>query len=150
MKLFFKKNYKSIIIIAFDILCIPIALICKLLTNGMLKTDNPCMWTKLGGQCISCGGTHFVNDLTSFRFIDAFFDNQLLFVLTVYFFITLILFNLWWIFNLSFPKKILKLMYSIPSAVIFAYFIIGFTIWRNIPMFLNIVSVAKAITQQYL
>jgi hypothetical protein len=141
MKQFLKKHYKRIIIISFDILLIPTMFICNLLTNGMLKTDNPCMWTKLGGQCISCGGTHFVNDITSFRFAEAFMDNQLMFLTVMYWAITLVVLNLYFLFNLTFAKKILKVMYSIPMFIIFVLSIFGFLFWRNIPLIINVFKI---------
>ena len=151
MKLFLKKNYKAVLIIAFDILCVLAIPLCWLLTDAMLKAPpNPCPWTQppLGGKCISCGGTHFVNYLTSFKIAEAFSENQLFFFLTIYFLITLIMFNLWWIFNLTFAKKALKIMYSIPAAIIFGHSLIAFMIWRNIPMFINIASIAKELVQR--
>ena len=132
MKQFLKKHYKKIIIITFDILCVPIAIIFKILTQNMIANNTlSCAWAQLGFKCTACGGTHFVNNFLSFRFSEAFFDNQLLFVLAICFFITLILFNLWCIFNLKFAKKGLLLMYNIPSAILISCFTVIFTLWRN-------------------
>ncbi len=140
MKQFLKKHYKRIIILTCDAMIVPMALLCKLITENMLKTDSTCAWTLLGGQCISCGGTHFVNDLASLRIVDAFFDNQLMFFITLFFIATLIMFNLWWVFDLSFGKKALVRMYSVPTVIIFCSALIIFLVWRNwfaIPTFIR-------------
>ena len=144
MKRFLKKHYKRIIVLLLDAMIVPGALVCKLLTEHMLETEATCAWTVFGGKCLTCGGTHFVRDLSAFilggditsgfekhYLLDAFLDNQLLFVMTLFFFVTLVMFNLWFVFGLDLGKKGLKIMYSVPSAIIFGVVVIGFLVWRN-------------------
>lgn len=150
MKEFLKKYYKKIIILSIDVLCLIIALCCKPLSDLMLSNDSACLWTTLGGQCLTCGGTHFVNDLFSFRIADAFMDNQLLFIMAAYFGITLIVVNLLWLFDLSFARKILKWMYNIPVLIVFSVGTIAFLLWRNIPAFIKIIEIVPALWEKIL
>lgn len=150
MKEFLRKHYKKIIVLSIDALCLIIALCCKPLSELMLSSDTDCLWASLGGQCLTCGGTHFVNDLFSLRIADAFMDNQLLFIVTVYFAITLIVVNLLWLFNLSFALKILKWMYNIPVLIVFSVGTIAFLLWRNLPALIRAVEVAPALWEKIL
>ena len=141
MKEFFKKYYKrilKILIIVVDALCIPGAIICQNLSGNMLQADAPCVWTTIGIECFTCGGTHFVNDLLSFRIIDAMVDNPLLFVLSVYLLITLIAMNLYWLFKIKFARRMLRLMYNVP--VIIAWVVAGciFFFIRNFDAFMHL------------
>ena len=141
MKEFIKKYYKrilKIIILVFDALCIPAAVICQIVSGNMLKADAPCVWTTIGIQCFTCGGTHFVNDLLSFRLIDAMVDNPLLFAVSVYLLITLVALNLYFIFKVRFGLRMLRVMYNVP--VIIAWVIAGcaFFFIRNFDAFMHI------------
>ena len=132
MKAFLKKYYKKIIILSSDLACLIAALVCAPLSEALLRdTDQVCVWMRFGGQCVTCGGTHFVNDLLSGRIGEAFSDNQLLFVLTVYALLTLIALNLWLLFDLAFAKEVLSRMYSIPSLIVFCVLFFAFLFWRN-------------------
>ncbi len=143
MKAFFKTHYKKIIVLASDVLCVLAALICAPLSRILLEhTNNTCFWEVMGGKCATCGGTHFVNDFLSGRFAAAFMDNQLLFCMTVYLLATLLVLNLYWLFDLAFAKKILKVMYNIPVLIIFGVALLAFLIWRNIPLITNLVTSA--------
>ena len=106
MKQFFKAHYKKIIILGIDVLCVIAAVLARPMSEWMLTSDSACAWTLWGGQCLTCGGTHFVNDLTSFRIIAAFMDNQFLFILTLYFLVTMVMLNLMMLFDLAFAKKV--------------------------------------------
>ena len=131
------KNKKFWLI--FSDVALPLLLIgCLWLSQFMLSFNNPCAWTLLGGQCLTCGGTHFVRDLLSGHILTAFTDNALLFLLTVYFAVTYILLHLHWLAGLPFARKVLSKMYNLP--VFFAWIGFGgvFLIVRNIPMFINI------------
>ncbi len=148
MKEFFKKHYKKIlriIILTIDVLCVPAAMICQHLSGNMLQANAPCVWTTVGVQCFTCGGTHFVNDLLSFRLIDALVDNPLLFALSVYLLVTLIALNLYLWFDLKFAGRMLRLMYNVP--VIIAWVISGcvFFFVRNFEAFMNIGEVAPKV-----
>lgn len=131
-------NFKKYILISFDILLIPLCFFCQWLSTQMLKTDGVCMWTLLGGQCITCGGTHFVNTLLSGKIIEAFHHNELLFIFTVILFISWILLHLCWLGNSAFAKNILLKIYSIPGLIIASGSTLIFLLIRNIPTFVNL------------
>ena len=143
MKNFIKRHYIKITLIAFDVLILPCILLCKLITDLMLKSNDVCIWTRFGGQCVTCGGTHFVNDLGAGRIAAAFMDNQLLFVLAVYSLLTLIVLNLYFVFGVKWCKKLLRVMYSIPVGIIFSVGFVVFMVWRNIPLMINMARIAK-------
>ena len=141
MKAFLVKHYKRIIILAADLTCLIAALIAGPLSGALLaKTDKTCFWTLMGGQCPTCGGTHFVNDLLSGRIAAAFADNQLLFAVTVYAAVSLVFLNLWLLFGLGFAKKILGWMYNIPTLIAWGVILIAFMLWRNLPAIFNMLS----------
>ena len=135
-----KKHHFRIIIIVFDLLILPFGLICKYLSGYMLTFNLPCIFTVFGGKCAGCGGTHFVKNLMSGNIIEAFFDNQFLFVWTVYLAVSLILLNLFLLFNMKFAKKALLVMYSSPALICFMASAFLFFIVRNIPLMINIIS----------
>lgn len=145
MNRFFKKQYKRIIILGADLLCLVLALVCRPLSAQMLSNETTCWYSTWGGQCLTCGATHFVNDLLSFRIGQAFLDHQLLFVLTVFFLITLVMLNLWLLFDLAFAKKMLKWMYHIPTLVLFVLGVIVFMIRRNLGAFDDLLLVFQRI-----
>ena len=128
------KIVSRILVILTDVVIIPLLIFFRWLSGQMLQTDSECLLLRFNGQCLSCGGTHFVNDLLSGRIIDAFMDNQFFFICVLYLLITLVLLNLWLIFNLRFAKKILKYMYSIPALISFVLVLILFLILRNVSM----------------
>ncbi len=144
MLAWFKKHYKALLI-ASNAAIVPGIFICRWLTEQMLATDNPCIWTLLGGQCITCGGTHFVNDLCNFRFLTALQDNPYLFVLTVFLAVSILFLDLWLLFGKPYFKKLLRAMYNIPSLVIWLCSALLFLLARNIPVLTQVVQV---LTQQ--
>lgn len=135
-----KKQYSKLWILGADLLVVPAMLLCRWLTTQMLATEKVCIWVRLGGQCITCGGTHFVNDLTSLRIMDAFWDNQFLFVLAVYFAVTWVLLNLHLLFRITFAKKMLMRMYSIPAVIAWCVAMFVFIFWRNWEPALHIIQ----------
>ncbi len=132
-----KKHYKLLIILT-DVMIIPGMLLCRWLTENMLATNNPCMWTLLGGKCITCGGTHFVNDLCNLRILDALADNPFLFFTGLYLAVSFVFLNLWWVFGLTFFKKVLKKMFNIPVLIVWLVIMVLFLLVRNIPTAINI------------
>ena len=133
-----KKLYNKKILLLLDVLTIPVGVLCYWLTTVMLSTDKPCSWTLLGGQCLTCGGTHFVNDLCNFRILDAWQDNIFLFILGIFLLISWIALNLWLLFGVSFCKKLLKIMYNIPTLLLWITGGLLFLLLRNIPVFILI------------
>lgn len=133
MKAFLRKHNKKIIILSADLLCVLLALISEPWSGALLqKADNTCLWTVLGLQCPTCGGTHFVNDLLSGRIGAAFMDNQFLFLATIYLAVSLILLNLRILFDWGFAKKMLGWMYNIPALITWGVGLLAFVILRNL------------------
>ena len=148
MKEFIKKYYKrvlKIIIVALDVLCIPLAMICREISDVMLKTEGVCVWTTAGIQCFTCGGTHFVNDLLSFKIVDAMVDNPLLFVIALYLLITFIILNLYLLFGLKFARRALRLMYNVPVAISFVIFGCVFFCVRNFDALMHLDKVIPVV-----
>ena len=121
-----------------DVLAVPAAILCRLLTQHMLLADKPCPWTLFGGQCVTCGGTHFVNTLCSGQLGEAFFHNQFLFALTVLALGCWILLHLWLFCKLQPAKKVLYGICSIPGLITVLSVMFLFLLWRNIPVFVRI------------
>ena len=133
-----KLSAKHTLLLA-DALILPGLLFCRWLANFLLtETDTTCLWLRLGGRCITCGGTHFVRSLLNFRIGEAFAYNEFLFVLTVLFLVSYILLHLMVFWKVKFAKVILKKVYSIPGLIVGVVFALGFFLVRNIPVFLRI------------
>lgn len=140
-----KMIFRILVIVA-DGLLVPALVLCRWLSEQMLSApEAPCYVTLFGGKCITCGGTHFVYDLLSGKIITAFMDNQFLFICTLYLFVTLIMLNLFLVFNLDFAKKVLKYMYNIPVLIGFIVFLFLFIFIRNIPMIIHFSGIAYRI-----
>ncbi|MBQ7780251.1 MAG: DUF2752 domain-containing protein [Clostridia bacterium] len=130
MKYWIKKHRKWILAVA-HLLVIPIILFFRCLSDNMLSTDRVCSWRRIGALCPTCGGTHFVYALSNGDLLAALKYNAFLFLLTVFFVLTLVFIDLAVWFDLSFPKKALKKMYSIPTLIILGVIMILFLILRN-------------------
>lgn len=144
MKEFFVKHRAKLLFIC-DILIIPAMFFCRWLSGAMLTgIDSECMWTYFGGQCVTCGGTHFVNVLLSGHIIEAFKYNQFIFLCLVLLILVYILLHLYWWFKLDFAKKILRYVFSIPSLIIFLSIMLVFLVVRNIPAVINIINLIKS------
>lgn len=136
-----KSNIKkyAVLLLVFDILIIPLSFFLKWLSGIMLSgIDGECIWTKFGGQCLTCGGTHFVNNLFSGKIITAFFDNQFLFLCLIIFIIVFVFLHLYLLFNFEFAKKVLKIIFSLPTFFTLLAIMIVFIVVRNIPAAINI------------
>ena len=141
MKPFLKKHAKKIMLLACDLLCVIAALICGPLSGVMLQDANhSCIWALMGFQCLTCGGTHFVNDLFSGRIGMAFMDNQFLFFATIYLVVSLVALNLWLLFDWGFAKKMLGWMYNIPTLIIWGAGTLSFVILRNLPTVISMLQ----------
>lgn len=138
MKKFFKEHYKKIILFSADFFVLVAFIIANPLSSFMLSLDSECRWKRFGFECGTCGGTHFVNDLTNGRIFSAFFDNQYLFILTLFFFISLVLLHFLWLGKSKTAKNILRVMYSIPSLVILVSGFFVFTLLRNLPAIISL------------
>lgn len=133
-----KLKYYQYILLAADVLLIPGLIFCEWLSDRMLATTSTCMWTLLGGKCITCGGTHFVNSLLNFRIAEAFNHNEFLFIFSALLLVVFILLNLSWLFRVKFATAALKKIFTIPSLIIVVVFLLLFLLIRNIPPILLI------------
>lgn len=139
------KKHKKLITIISDLLLIPAGFICEKLTDLMLTTNEPCQWVRMGGKCAACGGTHFVNSLLNGHIVEAFNHNQYLFLLVIYFAVTVVLLNLVFLFDKKLPLKILKHMYNIPAVLILSGLLFLFIFLRNIPLWIKISEIILSV-----
>lgn len=124
----------SVVLLIFDIAAIPVLFLLEKLSDLMLSQPKECPMVTLGGKCVTCGGTHFVNSLLNFRLGEAFSHNQFLFVLSVFLLISFVLLNLYLLFGFKRVKTVLQKLYSIPSLVIWLSAMLIFFFVRNIPL----------------
>ena len=125
------RKYKKRLLLAAHILAVPAIMLLHLLSDGMLNTNRVCSWRRIGALCPTCGGTHFVYALSKGDLLGALKHNAFLFLLTVFFVLTLVFIDLAVWLDLSFPKKALRKMYSIPMLIILGVIMILFLILRN-------------------
>ena len=121
-----------------DFLLIPSGFFFRWLSAYMLSIPKPCPWTLFGGKCVTCGGTHFVNSILNGRFIEAFNHNQFLFLLTVFLLLSYVLLHLYVFFKTDVVKKILRIIFSIPTLIIVLSAMLLFLLLRNLPVFFMI------------
>lgn len=131
-------NKRKYWLLAADLAIIPGLLLCKLLSGLMLSYTSECPWATLGGQCVTCGGTHFVNALSSGQIGAAFTYNPFLFLLTVFLVLSLVLLNLHWVFEVKFAKTVLTKVYTYPTLLIGLGLMLLFFIARNMPVFIHV------------
>lgn len=138
-----KKNVKLKIwlLIAADILIIPACFFFRWLSSRMLAQPGDCMWTLMGLQCVTCGGTRLVNSLLNGHIIQAFAFNPFVFLSGVCLFLSYILLHLWWIWKIPLSGKILKKVYSIPGLIIYGICIFCFLIVRNLPALIKLIDI---------
>ena len=133
-----KRKLFGVLIIAADLLAVPMMFFCAKLSDWMLSIYTVCAWTKFGGKCVTCGGTHFVNSLLDGKIAEAFNHNQFLFVVGIILVISYIALHCYVLFNSKIAKRVLLIIYSIPSLVIFLSSMLIFLLWRNVPVFMLI------------
>ena len=143
-----KQNKKRFWILLSDGLLIPFLFLCEWLSDMMLATTSTCAWTLLGGKCLTCGGTHFVNSFLNFRFIEAWQHNEFLFLIAVVLAVSLIMLNLYLLFDLKFAKAVLKKIYNIPVLIISISMMFVFILIRNIPTFITIAKLFLAAAEK--
>ena len=128
-------NKKTIIIA--DLLAVPVLLLCRWLTSVMLSHESDCTWTLFGGQCVTCGGTHFVQSLSHGRILEAYEHNQFLFILLILLLISWVLLHLYLFFKMEFARKALRIIFSIPSLIVVLTGLFVFLVIRNMPAFIR-------------
>lgn len=134
-------QHKKKLLLAGDLLLLPCLFFLRWLSGYMLSKETTCAWLVLGGKCVGCGGTHFVNALLNGRIGEAFQHNQFFFTLGVFLAVSYLLLHLDWLLDLPFAKKLLSKMYSIPCLLVFSGWMLIFFFVRNIPMFTRIFHV---------
>ena len=131
-------NKRKYWLLAADLAILPGLLLCKLLSGFMLSYTTQCPWMALGGQCVTCGGTHFVNALSGGQIGAAFQYNPFLFLVTVFLALSLILLNLHWVFEVKYAKTVLTKLYSFPTLIVGLGLMLLFLVLRNIPVFIHV------------
>lgn len=134
------SKLKLSLLISVDLLIIPLCILCERISEHMLQQSGVCIWTLLGIQCVTCGGTRLVNALLNGHILQAFQFNPLIFLTIVCLFASYILLHLWWIYKISIAGKILKKVYSIRGLLLYGLCIVLFFMIRNmntISHFLN-------------
>ena len=132
MKAFLKKYQWPLLLIAGDILLVIGGFLCRWLSGRMLESDTVCLFLLLGGKCITCGGTHFVQSLLHGQLMDAWHHNEFLFINTAYLALSLVLLHPWLLFGAKWAKKLLRWMYNIPTLILFLSGMTVFGIVRNL------------------
>jgi hypothetical protein len=132
--------YKRLAVLTVDVLLIPLAFFFKWLSGVMLSRPNECPMVTIGGKCVTCGGTHFVQSILSFRIYDALCYNPFLFALSLFLLVSFVLLNVYLLFGALNVKKLLLKLYSIPSLIIWLSAMLLFFIIRNIHLFKMIIG----------
>lgn len=104
----------------------------KWLSERMLASNNPCLWTKYGLRCGTCGGTHCVNAFASGNWGEAFAWNPIVFAGICYAGISLLFINIAVFGQSKCAMKILKKMYSLPMFFVAIGMYVAFVILRNL------------------
>lgn len=132
MKAFLKQHKWPLLLIAADILIILGCLVCRWLSGRMLENETVCLWLLLGGKCITCGGTHFVQSLLHGHIAEAYHHNEFLFITTAYLAVSLVLLHPMVLLKARWAKKLLSWMYNIPTLVLFFAGMTVFWVLRNL------------------
>ena len=130
MKTWLCKHQKILLLVC-HLLAIPGAVLFRWLSEQMLKTNTVCSWLRVGAQCPTCGGTHFVNALLRGDLAAAWEHNTFLFLLTVFLCVSVTLLDLAIWFQLPFAKKALQRLYTNGTLIVFCVLLILFLILRN-------------------
>lgn len=141
MKTFMKIFIRCVLVIQ-NLALIPLVPCLHEMSERMLANESTCIWTILGGKCLTCGGTHFVNSLTGGHIWEAFLYNPYLFFLMLYFGASWVFLNLW-IFGVPFGKKALKKLYNIPMMIILVSVTVIFLAIRTIPTVIALVELIQ-------
>lgn len=119
---------------------IPGTFLCRWLISVMFNVGKPCKWALVGAQCATCGGTHCIESFLYGRFLDAFTWNPMVFCWILYGILTFVLLNVRFVFRGRWAEVCLKKMYSLTAFFIGLGIYLGFTLVRNIPFLLNLLS----------
>lgn len=100
----------------------------------------PCNWTRVGAQCATCGGTHCVEFFLQGNFAEAFSRNQMVFCWILYGIATVILLNLRYFCKQLWAEKVLRRMYNLTSFFVALAVYLLFTLVRNLPLLIKLLS----------
>lgn len=131
------KNKRLFVLIA-DLAMLAIGFCIRPLAYIMIKTEiAKCTFYKNGILCPGCGGTRCVYNFVSGNFARSFEYHPFVFCLIWYLALIVVLFNLDFLFNLQFAKKINRFLtdYRVIVAILIAYSIFGIS--RNFIPFIN-------------
>ena len=131
MKSFFKNHKMQCFLIALDLSIIALFLLLKPLANLLLTALADCIFDRLGILCPACGGTRAVFHFASGNFAESFHYNPFFFLLIIYFFLFMIIWNLEIFFGFGFAKKLRAGMHHPKTVIIFAILYVIFGIIRN-------------------
>ncbi len=126
------KQHKPLALVIADAAFVVLWIGSKLLSDYLLAhTNNVCDWTRLGAECLTCGGTHFASAFFGFDWIAAFQYNQLLFFTAIYLLLSYAIVHLMVFCRWEFTKTMLKWMYNIPVLIVYLSSLALFLIVRN-------------------
>lgn len=136
-----KNKLYKILLLSGDVLLLASILPLRLLSSHMLSEESVCVWLRYGLKCATCGGTHFVESITSGHLISAFNHNQYLFLLLVFLLLSYLLLHLWVFFRLDLAKKILRALYNLPALIVHLGVIALFVFIRNVGALAELTSI---------
>ncbi len=122
---------KQIVTISFDILLISLVLIGRKFYEKLMALLPECViLTLTGRQCGSCGGTRCVYNFFTGNFISSFRFNPFFFFVTIYVVLLVFLFNLAFLFKIKAAEKLLKSLTNYKVIIVFAVCYLIFTFLR--------------------
>ena len=120
------------LVIALDVILLPLCFMTKWLSDMMLLTNIPCEWTKFGLRCGTCGGTHCVNAFMAGRLGEALAWNPIVFTGICYGLLSIVILNIIAFSRQETAKKVLGKMYSLTMFFVAIGAFVSFTILRNV------------------
>jgi hypothetical protein len=137
-------QHKKALLLILDALLIPGLFLCEKLSDLMLSRYTECPWVTLGGKCVTCGGTHFVNAILNGDLIGGFHHNAFLFLLLVLGVALMVLIHLDILFHVPWVKKAWRYIFSIPTLILLLAIMLVFFFARNIPVFMRVIEILRS------
>ncbi len=123
-----------------DILILPAIIFFERLSDYMLAINGQCLFKIVGGECVTCGGTHFVNAILNGKIIEAFNYNQFLFAVAVTAVTVWVLLHLVCFFSINWAKKALKKIFSLKSLLFWSLYVFAFLFLRNLDLLYSLIQ----------
>ena len=130
----------ALLVALLDAAILPGIALGRVVTALMMQFGSDCAWTKFGLLCGTCGGTRCVIRLLHGDFVEAFFFNEWVFLWILFLVLTVALLNMAFLMRLRFAKTVLKKMYSLPTLIVFLGSLVVFTVVRNIPAVIQLLT----------